>query len=374
MQSHTFTHDREAGWSDLGGVDDADLVVLFGCSSLLDHPEVIDQLVAAAPDAAVIGCSSAGEIVGSDVRDGCAVAAALDFETTDVRYAAAPITAETSFAAGRKLAEALDDEGLKALFVLSEGLDVNGSELVRGASAQAAPSVIITGGLAGDGDRFERTWVIADGRPAQGMVAAVGLYGDKIRIGHGSKGGWDVFGPERLITRSDGNVVYEIDGQPALALYKEYLGELASGLPATGLLFPLSVRHPDRTDELVRTILAIDEEAQSLVFAGDVLTGSYGTLMQANFDRLVEGAEDAARLTATGDGVDSLLSIAISCVGRRLVLGSRAEEEVGATLDVLPAGTDQIGFYSYGEISPHTNGDCALHNQTMTLTTIAERL
>jgi hypothetical protein len=372
MKCATFTHDSESGWSDLGAARSADLVVLFGCSSLLDHPEVIEDLKTAIPDAILIGCSTAGEILGTDIRDGCGVAAAIEFDSTSLRYAAAPITATTSYDAGQELALALDEADLAAVFVLSAGLDVNGSELVRGTSDRLKEDVIITGGLAGDGDRFERTWVIADGQPTPGMVAAVGFYGDRIRVGHGSQGGWDMFGPERLITRSEGNVVYEIDGRPALSLYKEYLGELASGLPATGLLFPLSVRRPEESDELVRTILAVDEEAQSLVFAGDVPTGSYGTLMQANFDRLVEGAEDAARLAATPAGTGSVLSIAISCVGRRLVLGSRVEEEVEATLDVLPAGTTQIGFYSYGEISPHTNGTCELHNQTMTLTTIAE--
>jgi hypothetical protein len=59
-------------------------------------------------------------------------------------------------------------------------------------------------------------------------------------------------------------------------------------------------------------------------------------------------------------------------VGRRLVLGSRTEEEIEATLEVLPKGTQQIGFYSYGEISPYTAGTCDLHNQTMTLTTLSE--
>ena len=371
MHCHTFRRDRGVGWVDLDGASGADLVVVFGCPSLVENPELFDDLVAAAPDTIIIGCSSAGEILGSDVRDGCAVGAALKFDAAEIKCASTSISADTSSDAGRRLAEVLDRPDLKAIFVLSEGIDVNGSELVRGLREQVASDIVITGGLAGDGDRFERTWVFADGHPTQGRVAAVGLYGDAVRVGHGSKGGWDVFGPERLITKSEGNIVYEIDGQPALTLYKEYLGELASGLPATGLLFPLSVRHPDRTDELVRTILAVDEDAQSLVFAGDVAVGSYATLMQANFDRLVEGAEDAARLTSTPHG-EGILSIAISCVGRKLVLGSRVDEEVEATLDVLPEGTQQIGFYSYGEISPNTTGDCALHNQTMTLTTITE--
>lgn len=177
MKCDTFTYDRDGGWSSLNGVESADLVVVFGCSSLLDHPEVIDELTAAAPAAAFVGCSTAGEIIGTDVRDGCAVAAAVEFDSTSLRYATTAITATTSYEAGRGLAEALDDESLQAIFLLSDGLDVNGSKLVRGTSDRVASSVVVTGGLAADGDRFERTWVIADGKPKRGMVAAVGFYG-----------------------------------------------------------------------------------------------------------------------------------------------------------------------------------------------------
>jgi hypothetical protein len=124
----------------------------------------------------------------------------------------------------------------------------------------------------------------------------------------------------------------------------------------------------------VRTVLAVDEQRQSMTFAGDIPQGSRAQLMRANFDRLIQGASDAATLAGAARDVrdGETLAIAISCVGRRLVLGERTEEEVEATLDVLPPGSRQIGFYSYGEISPYAKGPCDLHNQTMTLTTIAE--
>ncbi|MCA9717126.1 MAG: FIST C-terminal domain-containing protein, partial [Myxococcales bacterium] len=225
----------------------------------------------------------------------------------------------------------------------------------------------------GDGPRFERTWVIDDGRPTEGRITAIGLYGDAVHIGHGSKGGWDAFGPTRVVTRAEGSVLYELDGKPALQLYEQYLGDRAAGLPATGLLFPLLLTRPEEERKVVRTILAIDRDQQSLTFAGDIPTGASAQLMKANFDRLVEGAERAGELARErgGEGGD-VLAIAISCVGRRLVLGERTEEEVEATLDVLPDGTKQVGFYSYGELSPVTRGACDLHNQTMTLTTIRE--
>jgi hypothetical protein len=206
------------------------------------------------------------------------------------------------------------------------------------------------------------------------FVTAAGLYGDHVRVGHGSKGGWDQFGPERVVTRSKGNVLYELDHKPSLQLYKEYLGERASGLPATGLLFPLSIRVGATSDKrLVRTILAVDEDTQSLTFAGDIPEGAFAQLMHANFDRLIQGASDASSSVQSNvHGSSDTLAVAISCVGRRLVLGERAEEETEATLDALPPCTQQIGFYSYGELSPYATGRCDLHNQTMTLTTISE--
>jgi hypothetical protein len=202
----------------------------------------------------------------------------------------------------------------------------------------------------------------------------VGFYGDRLRVGYGSLGGWDAFGPERLVTRAEGNVLYELDGRSALQLYKEYLGKHAAGLPATGLLFPLSVRTADQETAVVRTILAVDEDAESMTFAGDIPSGSYARLMKANFNRLLDGAEGAATTCRDAlPGSDPTLAILISCVGRKLVLKQRVEDEVEAVREVLGDGPALTGFYSYGEISPFTPGaKCELHNQTMTITTISE--
>jgi hypothetical protein len=301
------------------------------------------------------------------------VVAVTRFERARVASASVPVTcAGDSLAAGEALGRQLAGADLKSVLVLSDGLGVNGSELVRGLNRTVGSDVVITGGLAADGDRFARTWVLHDGEPRPGWISAAGLYGAGVQVGHGSRGGWDLFGPERRVTRSEGNVLFELDGKPALELYKKYLGELASGLPATGLLFPLAVRSADDdTESVVRTILAIDEEAQSLTFAGDLPQGSLARLMRANLDRLIDGAAEAAAMVPPRIAGPAL-SIAISCVGRRLVLGERTEEEIEATLDGLPELTEQIGFYSYGEISPYADGTPALHNQTMTVTTILE--
>lgn len=375
IQTASFT---SGAWSkEPDGALDSDrtLVVLFGASNFIDRPAPVQRVIDAYPRSKVIGCSSSGEIHGTRVLDDSIAVAVTKFDRASLRLANARISGtDESFAAGSEIARQLNAPDLRAALLLSDGLQVNGSELVRGVNSILPASVTVTGGLAGDGDRFKRTWVVADRRLAPGFVSAVGLYGDAVRVGHGSKGGWDAFGVERRVTRSKTNVLFELDGKPALELYKQYLGERASELPAAGLLFPLTLRSgPDDEKRLVRTILAVDEASQSMTFAGDIPEGWYAQLMCANFDRLIQGAGEAA-LSVGGAGASgpAPLSIAISCVGRRLVLGERAEEETEAALEILPANTRQIGFYSYGEISPHTSGHCDLHNQTMTLTTINE--
>jgi hypothetical protein len=187
--------------------------------------------------------------------------------------------------------------------------------------------------------------------------------------------GWSKFGPERTITKSKGNVLYEVDGRPALKLYKEYLGERASELPASALLFPMQISPKrDAKDKVVRTVLAVDESDQSMTFAGDMPEGSRAQLMLANSNSLIEGASTAAKvITDPPKPYSPSLTIAVSCFGRRLVLGERIDEEIEATMEQLPADTTMVGFYSYGEFSPVTGGrECELHNQTMTLTAISE--
>ncbi len=378
MQLSTLSYSASTGWSeDLPGLDsEQTLVIAFGAPEFGADTRPFDDLARAFPNSRIVGCSTAGEIIGTDLRDSSVVVAVARFESSHLRTAAAAVgSADGSFAAGQDIARQLADPGLRGVIVLSDGLSVNGSELVRGLNSVLPASVVITGGLAADGDRFGTTWVIEDGVPATGIVRGVGLYGDQLRMGHGSMGGWDIFGPERTITRSRANVLYELDGRPALDLYKSYLGELSSGLPATGLLFPLAIRPADgRSDDpsVVRTILAVDEADQSLTFAGDVPEGARAQLMRANVDRLIGGAADAASMVDSGLGGGPTLALGISCVGRRLVLGERTQEEIEAALECLPDGSQQIGFYSYGEISPHASGLCELHNQTMTLTTIRE--
>ena len=365
------------GWAGASArLRDAQLVLAFGAGEILERPEVVAEIGSRYPRAELLGCSTAGEILGTRVTDASLSLTAVEFEGTtlrafDVQRDAYPDSAS----AGAALAGRLDPAGLVHAFVVSDGQHVNGSELVKGIVSRLPPGVTLTGGLAGDGSRFQRTVVLrGQGVARENRIALLGLYGPRLRVGFGSLGGWDSFGPPRQITRSKGNVLYELDGEPALQLYKRYLGDHAAGLPAAGLLFPLSLKLPDTDREVVRTILAVDEADQSLTFAGDLPQGASARLMKANFDRLVDGAQGAARTSYDALGsAEPELSILISCVGRKLVLKGRTEEELEAVREVLGPRTALTGFYSYGEICPAApHAACDLHNQTMTITTFRE--
>ena len=370
MQTITLSR-RNNQWSQaLPLLDSATTLILaFAARSYEQDAALWQELQKTYPNSLIAGCSTAGEILGDMVYDDTISLAIVAFKNTPLKFAATPVGKE----AGKVMAQQLNDPTLTAVLVLSDGLNINGSELVAGLLSELDSRVIVTGGLAGDGADFSRTWTLVNGQPQQGMVTAVGFYGDSIKVSFGSKGGWDLFGPERLVTKSTQNTVYELDNQPALRLYKEYLGELAVDLPASGLMFPLALKTPDSEEPVVRTLLAINEADQSLIFAGDIPQGSTTQLMRANFDRLIDGAAQAAEQTNVANKVNNhYLSIAISCVGRKLILKERIDEEVEATLEVLPANTQQLGFYSYGELSPTGSLSCRLHNQTMTLTLMSE--
>jgi len=365
------------GWEPMpGGLGDAaQLVLVFGGTALLKEEAGMAAVRGAYPRAHIVGCSTAGEIFGTRVYDGTITATAVHFTHTRVACVYESVDDRgDNFSVGARLGQALLQDDLKHVFVLSDGLKINGSDLARGLCSRQPVHVSITGGLAGDGARFGETYVLREGKPERNIVTAVGFYGSRLRVGYGSVGGWDPFGPERLVTRSRGNVLHELDGKAILGLYKSYLGDQAGDLPASGLLFPLSVRVGKDDRPVVRTVLSVDEAAQSMTFAGDIPEGAYARLMKANFDRLIDGAVESAVLSqGLLDEALPELALLISCVGRKLILNQRVEEEVEGVRDVLGTPTPLAGFYSYGEICPSTPGArCELHNQTMTITAFSE--
>lgn len=353
------------------------LVMLFASRSELENTTLVEDVARSFPESVVVGCSTAGHFVGELVEDENSVLIATRFEHTRVHAASVPLAApEESFGAGQKLAEELSTADLRAVLVLSDGVACNGTALVAGLVENLAEDVVVFGGLAADGDAFGKTLTVANASADPHQVVAVGLAGDRLVIRNGSGGGWDLFGPERTITDSTGPVLHVLDGEPALDIYRRYLGDRADELPGSALLFPLAIREPNSDFEhrVVRTVLGVDEGNKTMRFAGDMPVGWRAQLMRASFDALIDGAADAAETaTESTDVVGDSLCLGISCVGRRLVLGSRIEDELDAVAQLLGDDTTFAGFYSYGELAPGVTGKPELHNQTMTLAVIGER-
>jgi hypothetical protein len=353
-----------------------DLVIVFGSIAWFTNADFVDALATAFPRAHRVGCSTAGEITQAGVFDGSAVITAIRFERTTLREAVTDLDGmDDSQAAGERLARQLEAPDLRGILVLGPGVNINGSALLRGMTARLDRSLPITGGLAGDGGAFKQTFSLSSSGASDRQLVAIGFCGEHFRMAHGSYGGWQPFGPARKVTRCAGNVLYELDGESALAVYKRYLGEHAKDLPASGLLFPfLMASGPDVEKGLIRTILGVDEASGSLTLAGEIDGDGYLKLMHSSADRLVDGAHRAAEaLQQMLDAAPPGVALLVSCVGRRLVMGDRCDEEVEAVTEVLGANATVAGYYSYGEVSPTGPGqDCKLHNQTMTISYLAE--
>ena len=353
-----------------------DLVIVFGALAFFETPALSTALKQLAPNAVIAGCSTAGEIAVDRVYDNTCVVTAINFEHTSAKIAATRIDGMAdSLGAGERLGKALPAEDLSAVLVFGTGVAINGSALVSGLQSVLAQGVSISGGLAADAGAFKQTWTLGPQGSADDQIVVVGLYGKNIRMSYGSFAGWEPFGPARKVTRCVENVLYELDGERALDIYKRYLGEYAKDLPASGLLFPFEMLNEDQEKSgIFRTILGVNEADGSLALAGDINPNGYLKLMHSSTEKLIDGAETAARTAFdTGEQSGSALAILVSCVGRKLVMGDRVDEEVEAVADLLGKGTAVTGFYSNGEIAGSSfSGNCHLHNQTMTITWMRE--
>jgi len=351
------------------------LVLIFGNRMQLECPEVIEDIRTEFPYEHLVFGSTSGEIIDSNVFDDSIVVTAVEFEKSTFQIRTDNIFNHNkeAKALGQSLYQQIPKENLKHLFVLSEGSFVNGSSLIEGLENDIQNKVPISGGMCGDDAKFEKTVASYKENPKEGEVVLIGFYGETLEISFSSFGGWITFGPERIITRSDANVLYEIDGQPALDLYKKYLGDKANQLPQASLLYPLNVTPNGRTQAVVRTILNINNEDQSMILAGDAPENSKVQLMMASVDAIAEGASQAAILAMKNRKNHPQLALLVSCVGRKLVMNQRVEEEIEHVQEIIGNDVAITGFYSYGEMAPFSeNTFCELHNQTMTLTLISE--
>lgn len=360
----------------------ANLVLVFGSVKRFNEGKLQSFLKARYPAAQLVGCTTSGEISASGVDDDSIQITAIMWEKTVQRVTQTKMSGtQSSFETGAGLAKQLKADSLRTVMILGDGLNVNGEELVLGFQSVLGDSIPLFGGMAGDGATFTKTLQLFNDTISDNMVIAIGLYGNNLVASTGALGGWKPYGPPRTVTRSEKNVVFELDGKPALPLYRMYIGEhYSKGLPGTGLKFPFAVMEAGSRDVgKIRTLGSFDAGANSVSFFGNVPEGSTIRMCQTNHDRLVEGAGNAANLVM--DGLSSTktnqvgLALCVSCVGRKGVMAELTADEVKQVKQILGPQTSVTGFYSYGEIAPRPNTtDAVFHNQTMTIGYLSENL
>ncbi len=351
------------------------LVLVLGNRFMLEEASVFDEVKTLFPDGDIVLGSTSGDITSNRVDDDSITITAVEFEKTEFLIKTSNVLSSDldSYKTGVNLLEQFPEDGLKYVFVLSEGSFINGSELTKGMNASVQNNILITGGLCGDAARFEKTVAGYNENPKPGEIIAIGFYGESFEASFSIHGGWTPFGPERVVTKSESNVLYELDNQPALDLYKKYLGEKSNELPAAALLYPLNVKSTEEQQSFVRTILNINEEDNTMILAGDIPENSKVQLMMTNVDNIANASERAAIQALESRSNKPQLALLVSCIGRKLVLDQRVEEEIEEVVAVVGDNTTICGFYSYGEIAPfHGENNCQLHNQTMTITLISE--
>ena len=357
----------------------APLVLVFGNRFLLEDNAIYKEIRAIFNDGHIVFGSSCGDITSNSVDENSVTITAIEFEKSSFLIKTNNVLDGElgkeidSLRIGKELIAQFPEQNLKNIFIVSEGSFINGSQLTKGMNAGTNNNVLITGALCGDGARFEKTLASYNEKPRAGEIVAIGLYGASLEVTFSIKGGWTPFGPERIVTKSKGNILYELDNVPALDLYKKYLGDKSKELPSAALLYPLNVKSEKENQSIVRTILNIDEAENSMILAGDIFENSTVQLMMTNVDNIVGAAEEAAIKALKFRKKKPELAILVSCIGRKLVLDQRVEEEVEEVIEVIGKKTTICGFYSYGELAPFNREiNCQLHNQTMAITLISE--
>jgi hypothetical protein len=357
-----------------------DLLLLFGASDEISISPCLKKCETTFPDTLVVGCSTGTSIKGKVANDIGINGIALGFDNTKIRHSIKIAnTSQDSFEVGVQLAFDLRADDLVAVFLMCDGLLINGSDIIEGMTSILGPKIPISGGLAGDGERFETTRVFKGGDIISNGAIAIGFYSNDLKVSHASFGGWYEFGPEWTITKSNGNIVEEIEYMPAIELYDDYVGTEKMALQASALLYPLKVWPPNAPEQgVVRAIMKVNRETGALTFAGDVPNGWSARLMHGNQRGLIDGATQAAEhaiasLKLDDENLKPDVCLIVSCVARRILLGSRTKNEIEAVSEIIGANTPMAGFYSYGEISPQNDStSIGLHNQTMTLTLMSE--
>jgi hypothetical protein len=355
--------------ANLGGLPQ--LTLVFSSTRFAD-PQLLAAIRSVTEGAPLIGCTNAGGIGSSGLFQHSVVVIGLKGSgagfVTGIAYDLSKDPAE----AGRRLARDLKaaEPGLvRSALVFPDGLSSNGSALLRGVQDGLGARVPVIGGSAGDDFHFQKTFQYFDDQVLTDSVPGALIYGEA-SIGVGVRHGWIPLGRPRQITKARGEIVYELDGRPAVAMYERYLGIKRSRLarkPLTQMTmtYPLGISREGHGDYVLRSAVKIGDKG-SLICNSELPEGSWARLMIGGYEAAIAAAEDAAREAAAAIGQSRFKgALVFSSAGRMKMLGSESQGEIDVIRNGLGGlGVRLGGFYGYGEFAPSPAGSM-FHNESV---------
>jgi len=365
----------------------ANLLIVFS-SVQYDQEQMLDGVRSVESDALLVGCSTAGEITtqGPVPRHSVAVMA-LSSDSMHFFVGVGENIAASPREAGRRAADALKaaaGEPLKACMMFPDVLVGNGADIVRGVLDSLGPHFPLVGGAPGDDFLFKKTFQYVNDRVYSGAVVTLGITGT-FHTGIGVKHGWVPVGKPMIATKSEGSVLHEVDGKPAINVYEDYFGKERARelrektLAQLAITYPLGMKVAGGDELLIRDPISVDQSG-SITCAAEIPQGSEIRLMVGSREKAVEVAKEAAEDAVSQlEGASPKAVIIFNCIARNKLFGDRSGEEIDAIQSAIGATVPLIGFYTYGEQAP-LGGEVrniekcnpAFHNETVVIFVIGE--
>lgn len=366
--------------------DKADLAIVFA-SSKYDQEKMLSGVRSVSKNALLVGSSTAGEITTDGPANKPSVAVML-MNAPEIKFYAAvgENIAADARAAGKKAAEEvkkLAGAELKAFMMLPDVLVGNGADIVRGVLDSLGEHFPVVGGASGDDFKFVKTYQYLNDKVYSGAVVGLGLVGN-FKIGIGVKHGWLPVGTPMKVTKSQGAVLHELNGAPAINIYRDYFGEEEAKqlqqetLAKLAITYPLGMTVAGSDEMLIRDPITVDEKG-SITCAAEIPEGSEIQLMIGSREEAVKVAKIAAEKAVEQlDGAHPKAVIIFNCIARSKLFGEHSGEEISAIQEAVGRETPLIGFYTYGEQAPlggevRNINKCnpAFHNETVVIAALA---
>jgi hypothetical protein len=323
----------------------------------------------------LIGCTTDGELSSAGFSTGSAVIGGIVSDQVAFEIASVRDIGGNSGKQGRTLGARFSDS-VRYLQLFSDGITGDGSALLRGLQSALTAEMPIAGGTSGDGGKFVQSWQFLGDQILSDAAVAIGFCGD-FTLGTGVESGWSPIGLPKKVTRAEGNILYELNGESALEVYERFLGRHARNLPAVGVEYPLGLIAPDQGSDddamLLRATMSVDREAGAIRFAGEIPEGTMVYLTCGDRGSILDATEKAASHAVAELGAATAPAVVFfySCMARKMLLGLRTREEFERLRSQLTPEVPILGFYSYGEFCRPKRGlPSVLHNETATISVI----